>query len=202
MQSMNDPYRVLGVSPDSTDEEIKKAYRELARKYHPDSYHDNPLFELASEKMKEINKAYNTIISMRGGGGRKRTNSVKPGGSGGAAESAKVRAAIGSNDLEYARELLDAFPGKNAEWNFLMGSLYYRKGSVDGARRYFRAAAAMEPGNREYKQAVALISSNRKQQNPHNRNPDVSSGNSSGGSRVVEFFKDIWRRLSSENDSS
>ena len=55
---MNDPYQILGVSENASDEEIKKAYRELARKYHPDNYHDNPLADLAQEKMKEINAAY------------------------------------------------------------------------------------------------------------------------------------------------
>ncbi len=56
---MSDPYSVLGVSPNASDEEIKKAYREkLARKYHPDNYQNNPLADLAEEKMKEVNEAY------------------------------------------------------------------------------------------------------------------------------------------------
>ena len=66
---MNDPYSVLGVSPSASDDDVKKAYRELARKYHPDNYHDNPLADLASEKMKEINEAYDSITKSRESGG-------------------------------------------------------------------------------------------------------------------------------------
>lgn len=55
---MNDPYAVLGVSRNATDEEIKKAYRELAKKYHPDV---NPGDKNAEQKMKEINAAYDAI---------------------------------------------------------------------------------------------------------------------------------------------
>ena len=66
---MTDPYQVLNVSPDASDEEVKKAYRELARKYHPDNYHDNPLADLAQEKMKEINAAYDAIQRQRTGRG-------------------------------------------------------------------------------------------------------------------------------------
>ena len=63
---MNDPYEVLGVPETATDAEVKKAYLNLARKYHPDNYHDNPLADLAQEKMKEINAAYEQITRERG----------------------------------------------------------------------------------------------------------------------------------------
>ena len=67
---MNEPYSVLGVDSNASDEEIKRAYRELARKYHPDNYQNNPLADLAEEKMKEINEAYDAINKMRSGGRR------------------------------------------------------------------------------------------------------------------------------------
>ena len=59
---MRDPYSVLGVSPNATDDEIKEAYRKLAKKYHPDI---NPDKKLAEEMMKEINLAYDTIKKQR-----------------------------------------------------------------------------------------------------------------------------------------
>ena len=58
---MNDPYAVLGVSPSASDEEIKRAYRELVKKYHPDNYANNPLADLAEAKMKEVNEAYDLL---------------------------------------------------------------------------------------------------------------------------------------------
>ena len=63
-----DPYKVLGISSDATDAEVKKAYRALAKKYHPDNYVNNPLADLAAEKMKQINEAYDEIQKQRAAG--------------------------------------------------------------------------------------------------------------------------------------
>ena len=155
---MNDPYSVLGISSKATDEEVKKAYREMVRKYHPDNYHNNPLSDLAQEKMKEVNEAYNNIMRIREGGGSYRPGAASTGASGGSAEGAKVRSAINSGDIGHAEELLGAFPARNAEWNFLMGSVCYRKGWLDDALRYFQTAVSMEPNNTEYRQAFAFMS--------------------------------------------
>ena len=64
-----DPYKVLGVTPQTSDDDVKRAYRELARKYHPDNYVNNPLADLAEEKFKEVQQAYQQIMQERSYGG-------------------------------------------------------------------------------------------------------------------------------------
>ena len=88
-----DPYKVLGVSPDASDAEIKKAYHELARKYHPDNCPNEDLKALAAEKMKEVNAAYEEIQNMRKNGGNQKNSSGYNGGynyAGGNSSSGKV----------------------------------------------------------------------------------------------------------------
>ncbi len=166
---MNDPYKTLGISPNASDEEVKKAYRDLAKKYHPDNYQDNPLADLAQEKMKEINEAYDSITRSRQNGGRSGGSSGYSGGYSGYGSSgysgggyggnyANIRAAINSGNLKYAQDLLDAAPTRDAEWNFLMGSLYYKKGWLDDARSFFQRAVNMDPTNGEYRQALNMAS--------------------------------------------
>ena len=173
---MNDPYSVLGISQNATESDVKKAYRELARKYHPDNYHDNPLADLAQEKMKEINEAYNSILRNReNGGGFSQNGGFNPGaGSGnsssrGSEEGAGVRSAINSGNLVHAEQLLAQFPVRNAEWNFLMGSVCYRKGWLDDAMSYFQTAVSMDPGNSEYNQALAYMRQGGAAYNPYGR---------------------------------
>ena len=164
---MNDPYQVLGISESATDEEVKRAYRELARKYHPDNYHDNPLADLAQEKMKEINAAYEEINRRRSGGGRTGGASAGSGyaggwqrqsyASGGSSVLQQVRAAIQTGDIARAEALLNNFSDHNAEWNFLKGTICYRRGWVDEARRYYQTACQMDPGSAEYRQALNFV---------------------------------------------
>ena len=159
---MTDPYKVLGVSPNASDDEIKRAYREQVRKYHPDSYHDNPLADLAQEKMKAVNEAYDAIMRTRGdrssggqySGGDYNRHSRRDSGPYG-----QIRMMIQSGNLGQAEQMLNAAQDRNAEWHFLMGSLCYRKGWLDQARQHLEQAVNMEPNNREYQAAVAQMRS-------------------------------------------
>lgn len=62
---MRNPYEVLGVSPQATDEEIKKAYRKLSRIYHPDANINSPNKAQAEEKFKEVQQAYDQIMKEK-----------------------------------------------------------------------------------------------------------------------------------------
>lgn len=167
---MNDPYQTLGVAETASDEEIKKAYRELARKYHPDNYHDNPLADLAQEKMKEINAAYEEINRRRsvGGSGHGGGQAAGYGGGYGSYQQTyrqqsgssvlqQVRIAIQTGNLTRAEALLANYTDHNAEWNFLRGAVCYRRGWMDEAKRYYETACQMDPGNPEYRQALELM---------------------------------------------
>lgn len=159
---MRDPYSVLGVSQNASDDEVKKAYRELARKYHPDNYQNNPLADLAEEKMKEINEAYDTITKQRSGG----YSGSSPGGYGGYQQRsyssgdpayARIRNLINMGDLNQAEQLLYEVGQKNGEWYFLSGSIAYRKGWLDEAMQNYARAVQLEPNNMEYRQALNLM---------------------------------------------
>ncbi len=179
---MTDPYSVLGVSPNASDDEIKTVYRALAKKYHPDNYIGNPLAEVASDKMKEINEAYDEIMRIRKSG--RGSSSAGAGAaysysSAGAASSdfADVRRLISNNRLDDAEQLLDGVQAsaRNAEWNYLKGYILYRRGWLDEATSYYERACALEPYNQEYRNAYAVLK-NQRNGNFGGYNPSGLSG--------------------------
>ena len=195
---MTDPYQVLGVSPSATDEQIKNAYRELARKYHPDNYVNNPLADLAQEKMKEINEAYDQIQRQRkqqqqsysgqasANRGYSNAGYSRQSYSGqGRSQFADIRQLLNSNRLSEAEELLEGIPQqrRDAEWYYLRGRVLYVHGWLDQAYSYYTRAVQMNPGNAEYQTALNQLMWQRNTGRPSGGYGDyrnVQSGGMSG----------------------
>ena len=187
------PYDVLGVSSSASDDEIKKAYRELTRKYHPDANVDNPLADLAEEKFKEVQEAYDTIMHERSSGnsgsysyggsssGNSGSYSYSGGTSQGAAPDPRLQAAvnyINSRRFREALNTLDQVPERSAHWYYLSGCANAGLGNNVLARDHAAQAVNMEPNNPQYRQLLNQLdfSSRRYQSSPY------GAGYGSGGS--------------------
>ncbi len=183
---MQNPYEILGVDKNATDEQIKNAYRELAKKYHPDNYADNPLNDLAEEKMEEINAAYDKIMNERKhkGKGNKSYN--------GQTSFPEIRNLIANGNFEEAQVRLDAISieNRNAEWYFLNGTVLYKRGWFDNAFTCFTTACRMDPTNAEYREALNRMNYNRngfnRQQNPYASSPNM------GGCSACDMCEALW----------
>lgn len=155
-----DPYKILGVNEATSDDDVKRAYRDLAKKYHPDNYLNSPLADKASEKMKQINEAYDLIMDKRRG----KATSSNNGYSNQSGQSnpiySQIRTAINTGNIRTAEEMLNRISVRDGEWHFLMGSVYYRKGWFDEARNEYRNACSLAPNNLEYRNALNMLEMN------------------------------------------
>lgn len=173
---MNDPYKVLGVAPNATEAQIKEAYRELAKKYHPDKYINNPLADLAAEKMQEINEAYDYLMKNKsqtsgnsynsnngqhsgnayggfGGGYNTNTNNNSP--------LNHIRRLLNENRIDEAERALNNTSVRNAEWHYLMGIVKQKQGWHDMAYQHFARATQLDPFNIEYRNAFNTMNQRR-----------------------------------------
>ena len=147
---VSNPYEVLGVSPNATNDEVKKAYRELSRKYHPDSYANNPLSDLAEEKFKEVQEAYEQIMKQREGG-------YSGGGYSGSSDGQDqvhlqaVRNYINARRFHEALNVLNGISNRNAMWYYYSAVANMGIGNNLVAMEHADKAAAMEPNNMEYR---------------------------------------------------
>lgn len=168
-----DPYRILGVGRNASNDEIKEAYRTLSRKYQSDNYSSSPLSDIAEKKMDELDRAYDAIMDERYGDnaasyGPSYNTSAQHNGYYGAdndygnSQYPDVRAQIRSGRIDDAETILDGIPKdiRNAEWYFLKGQVQQRRGWFDEAYKNYSTACSMEPQNREYTDAFNNLNNN------------------------------------------
>ena len=168
---MQDPYSVLGVSPSASEDEIKQAYRALAKKYHPDVNNGSPE---AERKMKEVNEAYSAVMKMRregtsgyGGSGAGQRDPFGFGGGYGRedpyANNTHMQAArnfIRSRHFQEAMNLLEGMQERGAEWYYLCGEASLGLGNRTAALNYARQAVSMSPDNFEYRSLLSRVEGN------------------------------------------
>lgn len=158
-----DPYQILGVTRGASDEEIKKAYRNLSRKYHPDANINNPNKAAAEEKFKQVQQAYDQIMKEKemgsfgdfGFGGYQSRQS-----SGSSEYENHMRAAanyIQSRHFREALNVLNSMAGRNAMWYYYSAIANNGVGNNVMALDHAKQAAAMEPNNFQYRQLVQQL---------------------------------------------
>lgn len=207
------PYDVLGVSPSASDDEIKKAYRDLTRKYHPDANVDNPLADLAEEKFKEVQEAYDMIMKERasgntggysyGGGSNSSyggSSSYGYGNTGGgygnyqsAQQDPRLQAAvnyINSRRYREALNTLDQVPERSALWYYLSGCANAGLGNNVLARDHAAQAVNMEPNNLQYRHLLNQLdfSSRRYQNSPYGNGYGAGGSTCGTGNMCCDLF--------------
>lgn len=159
------PYDVLGISPNASDDEVKRAYRDLTRKYHPDANVNNPLADLAEEKFKEVQEAYDIIMKQRGQGGYSYGYGSQGGGwnqsyrnqSAGSQQNSQMQAVynyLNARRFREALNVLNGIPNRTAEWYYLSAAANAGIGNNIMARDHAGQAVNMEPNNLQYRQLL------------------------------------------------
>ncbi len=204
---------MLGVSPSASDDDIKKAYRDLTRKYHPDANVDNPLADLAEEKFKEVQEAYDTIMKERasgntggysyGGGSNSSyggSSSYGYGNTGSgygnyqsAQQDPRLQAAvnyINSRRYREALNTLDQVPERSALWYYLSGCANAGLGNNVLARDHAAQAVNMEPNNLQYRQLLNQLdfSSRRYQNSPYGNGYGAGGSTCGTGNMCCDLF--------------
>ena len=155
---MKNPYEVIGVKENASKEEIKKAYRDMAKKYHPDQYGTNPLKDLAEDKMRELNEAYDYLMKNtpdNSGFSNSRASSNNNYSDSSIYQS--IRMDMQRGNFGAAESKLNSMKVRDAEWSYLTGMLCHNKGWYDAAYSNLSTACRLDPTNMEYREALSRI---------------------------------------------
>ena len=174
---MKNPYEVLGINEGASEDEIKRAYREMVKKYHPDQYQNNPLSKLAEEKLREVNEAYDYL--MKNAAPRHDSSWQRPGSGGNntgwSGQNSdfynQVKSHINTGNIQVAEDMLDRNGNRTAAWFYLKGLIFARRGWYDEAYTHIQRAVTMDPSNYEYRSALNSMNNanNAYRANSYNR---------------------------------
>lgn len=160
---MKNPYDILGIPPSASTQQVKEAYKNLARKYQADEYASGPLAEEAARKMNEINEAYDSIILSQSGAesAYHQPHDENTSGNQYFSDYRDIRIKIQQGRIDDAEIRLDGISPtqRNAEWYFLKGSVNNCRGWFEEARKNFTIACQMDPANTEYCAALNSLNS-------------------------------------------
>lgn len=163
---MLDPYSVLGVSRDASMDEIKKAYRNLSRRYHPDANINNPNKAQAEEKFKQVQQAYDQIVKEREHGGSQDSwyGGFQQGGGyqNQDEHSMEMRAAanyINASHYQEALNVLNRMAERNGEWYYYHAVASAGAGNTANAMEDARKAVELEPSNMQYQRLYQQLQS-------------------------------------------
>lgn len=173
------PYEVLGVPENADEATVKKAYRELVKKYHPDNFKDNLLSELANEKLQQVNEAYDMITKGKSGGsGSSSYNSGSSySSSGNGTKYAYVRNLIQQRRFADADAELNRTNDGSAEWHYLKGCVCISRGWHFEGIQHLQTAVRMDPGNAEYRNMLNSIGMRQNTYNAAGNNYGYRSNN-------------------------
>ena len=172
------PYEVLGIKPGASQDEIKSAYRKLIKQYHPDKFIDNPLKNLAEEKMIEINKAYDSLTKNAGNNNYNSSSNSSNYNNSSATSSdfQEIRRLIQHGNYAAAENKLNSINNRTAEWHYLYGVVLLNKGWFDSALEHMTTAVNMDPNNFEYRQGLnSLRQRSNSYSNPYFRTTNTNN---------------------------
>ncbi len=169
------PYEVLGVSENADEETIKRAYRDLVKKYHPDNYKDNPLANLANEKLQQVNEAYDIITKQRQNGSSYGGGSSNQYSGSSNSQYAYIRNLIQQRKLAEADAELNRINTQNAEWHYLKGCVCIGRGWHFDGINHLQAAVNLDPSNMEYRNMLNSVSNRANTFNTTGNNRGYSS---------------------------
>lgn len=144
---MANAFEVLGVSVDSQEADIRRAYRELARRWHPDRFQEGPERMWAEQKMIAINNAYRDALQQA------KSESRSDGMPTEREQLADARKLMDMGQLTAARRALLRVATRSAEWNYLFGAVLLRLGEYEKAALYLGIASRQKPDNSQYRTA-------------------------------------------------